>query len=109
MPVTLRDVYAITGSPTIDCDVVNNLKDVELTCIPTLNAAPSVYTRLCDDVSTAKKLSLEEENKYFLWSFLINFIFCPSRVKPIMDLYSIVATISFGNQFSCPDPYWKLL
>lgn len=97
--MTLRDVLAITGLSTIGCDVINKLEESETTWTLTLNVAPSSYTHLFDDVSTAKKLSLEEEHKYFLWSFLDRFIFCPVGVKPIMDLCLIMAAMATGYKF----------
>lgn len=68
--ITLRDVVAIMGLPTIGCDVINQLKDIETLWTSTFNTTPSSYTHLFDDISTTKKLSIKEEHKYFILSFL---------------------------------------
>lgn len=94
--VTLRDVVTITGLHVIGSNMIKKLGKFETSQTPTLNATPSFCTRLFDNVSTANKLSLEEEHKYFLWSFLGQFIFSPSFGKPIVDLCSIVAA---GHKF----------
>lgn len=99
LSVTLRDVCAITGLPTIDYEMIEKLKDAEITWIHTLNATPSSYSHLYYDVSTAKNLSLEEEHKYFLWSFIGQFIFYLSGAEPIIDMCPIMAVMSSGNKF----------
>lgn len=79
---------------------MNNLENATLTWNPSLNTVPSSYTSLYNDISTTKKLPLNKEYWYFLWSFLVQFVsFFPLSTKPIMDLYPIVAAMSVGHQF----------
>lgn len=49
--------------------MIKKLEEFETTWTPTLNAAHCDFMRLFDDVSTAKKLSLEEKHKYFFLVF----------------------------------------
>lgn len=100
MFVTLKDIYTITGQLTKCHDIINKLRDKLLSWYTTLNLTLTSYNHPYDDVTKNKKLSLKDDHKYFMWSFLGKFIFRLSGTKPIINLFPIVVAMFTGKPFA---------